>query len=261
MKKPTLDSLGLDLLQTTVGERIRCLALPFATCAGFFLAGSRGWWPAGLACAVLQSYFTYASVSHDLVHRTLRLPVWLNEALLCIIELLSFRSGHAFRATHLHHHQRFPHNDDLEGAAAGMSWPAALLDGLTAQPRLWLWAMRHTSGTTRRWIGGEGIAIVILAGGCLLSPVGTAYLLIMLAGSWIYPFMTSFLPHQTGTDDPLRQTRLFRGRVVALLSWEHLYHLEHHLYPQVPHQRWPQLARRLDPFFAEQGLKPIILWR
>jgi beta-carotene hydroxylase len=73
--------------------------------------------------------------------------------------------------------------------------------------------------------------------------------------------MTSFMPHDASTDDPLRQTRLFRGRVVAWLSWEHLYHLEHHLYPQVPHQRWSELARRLDPYFADQGIKPIILWR
>lgn len=262
MRKPSLESLGLDLLQTTVAERVRCLILPFLTCAGFFAVGQHGWWWAALMCAVIQSYFTYASVSHDLVHCTLRLPVWLNEGLLGGIELMSFRSGHAFRATHLHHHQKFPHEDDLEGAAASMSWLGALVDGLTAQPRLWWWAVKHTSGKNRRWIVGEGAAILLWAAWCLTSPVGTAYLLLILAGSWLYPFMTSFVPHSSaGGHDPLRQTRLFRGRVVALLSCEHLYHLEHHLYPQVPHQRWSQLARRLDPFFAEQGIKPIILWR
>lgn len=41
---------------------------------------------------------------------------------------------------------------------------------------------------------------------------------------------------------------------------EHLYHLEHHLYPQVPHHDWPALARRLDPFFEREQLVPIRLW-
>ena len=261
MKKPSLESLGLDLLETTRGERVRSLALPFLTCAGFFVAATYGWWVVSLACAVLQSFFTYASVSHDLVHRTLRLPGWLNEVLLSLIEGLSFRSGHAFRATHLHHHQRFPQAADLEGAAARMRWWGALLDGLTAQGRLWFWALQHTRGSSRKWIIGEGVGVVLLAIACLLSPVGIFYLVVTVAGSWVYPLMTSFMPHDTSVDDPLRQTRLFRGRVVAWVSWEHLYHLEHHLYPQVPHQRWKELGKRLDPYFSEQGIKPIILWK
>lgn len=261
MKKPSLESLGTDLLRTSVWEKLRCLALPFLTCPGFFIAGAHGWWALALLLAVLQSYFTYASVSHDLVHRTLRLPAGLNEILLCLIELMSFRSGHAFRVTHLHHHRKFPHDDDMEGAAAKMTFWRALLDGVTAQPRLWIWALRHSKGRDRRWLIAEGTGILAWACCCLLSPVGIAYLVITVAGSWVYPLMTSFMPHDASTDDPLRQTRLFRGKVVALLSCEHLYHLEHHLYPQVPHQRWPELARRLDPFFEAQGLKPIILWR
>lgn len=261
MNKPSLSSLGNDLLKTTWWERVRCLTLPFFTCWGFFAFAMKGWWIAALACAVLQSFFTYASTSHDLVHRNLQLPHRLNEVLLSLIEGLSFRSGHAFRRTHLHHHQSFPAADDLEGAAARMSWVGALLDGLTAQARLWLWALQHSHGVERRWIIAEGIGVLLWALICLQTSVGIAYLVCIVAGSWLYPLMTGFMPHDATNEDPLRQTRLFRGRVVAWLSWEHLYHLEHHLYPQVPHQRWPELARRLDPFFANQGIKPIILWR
>ncbi|MGH9971653.1 MAG: fatty acid desaturase [Pyrinomonadaceae bacterium] len=53
---------------------------------------------------------------------------------------------------------------------------------------------------------------------------------------------------------------MYRGKVVSIIALEHTYHLEHHLYPSVPHHNWPQLARRLDPFFQEVGLKPIKLW-
>ena len=63
------------------------------------------------------SFVTYGSISHDLVHRTMGLPRWVNEFFLTIIELLAFRSGHAYRLAHLHHHARFPHEDDIEGAA------------------------------------------------------------------------------------------------------------------------------------------------
>jgi fatty acid desaturase len=40
---------------------------------------------------------------------------------------------------------------------------------------------------------------------------------------------------------------------------EHLYHLEHHLYPKVPHHNWPALGRRLDPYFQAAGVEPIVL--
>ncbi|RYD36918.1 MAG: stearoyl-CoA 9-desaturase [Verrucomicrobiaceae bacterium] len=117
------------------------------------------------------------------------------------------------------------------------------------------------AGGNRRWVIGEGVAVVLWAVWCSRFPVGLAYLLVTVAGSWIHPFMTSFVPHDAGQNHPLRRTRLFRGRVLELLSFGHLYHLEHHLYPQVPHQRWRELARRLDPFLVEQGVKPVILWR
>lgn len=57
----------------------------------------------------------------------------------------------------------------------------------------------------------------------------------------------------------LSQTRLFRGRVASLIAMEHLYHLEHHLYPAVPHHNWRKLADRLDPYFKAAGVRPVVL--
>ena len=135
-RKPGIDELGVDLLSVGKWERLYSLALPFLLIAGFFVAGARGWWPVSIACAMAHSFFTYGSVSHDLVHRTLRLPGWLNETLLFLIETTGFRSGHAYRATHLHHHQRFPHEDDIEGRTARMRLLRTLLEGVVTQPRL-----------------------------------------------------------------------------------------------------------------------------
>jgi beta-carotene hydroxylase len=91
-----------------------------------------------------------------------------------------------------------------------------------------------------------------------IAPV--AYAALMILGSWLFPFITSYIPHDPSGETELRRTRLFRGRILSIVALEHLYHLEHHLYPQVPHDNWPELARRLDPYFARAGLRPVRLF-
>ena len=214
-------------------------------------------------CPVLLSFFTYGSISHDLVHRTLHIPRWLNEWLLCLIELLALRSGHAYRSSHLNHHAKFPSNDDLEGAAAAMTFIQSLIDGVTLQVRIWLHASKLAK-SDRIWIYGEAIAIAaILLGSAFAIPwtiFPAAYCALMIGGSWLFPFVTSYIPHNALGDSELTKTKLFRGNVIRLVAMDHLYHLEHHMYPQVPHHRWPDLAKRLDPFFEEQKIPAIKFW-
>ena len=260
---PSLESLGKDLLVLPAWRRAISLATPFALVAAFFVLASRGLWIGALACPVILSFITYGSVSHDLVHRTLALPRWLNELLLGAIELIGFRSGHAYRFTHLHHHAHFPAADDIEARSARMSLIGALLDGVTLQPRLWIFAMRRAR-RERGWIVGEGIAVGLLLAGAVaavpLTPIPALFAALMIAGSWIFPLVTVFIPHNPLGDSELLQTRLFRGTVLSVIAAEHLYHLEHHLYPQVPHHYWPRLARRLDPHFARLGIEPVKLF-
>ena len=40
-----------------------------------------------------------------------------------------------------------------------------------------------------------------------------------------------------------------------MIALEHLYHLEHHLYPAVPHHHWKKLADRLEPVFEREGVR------
>ena len=259
---PSLDELGRDLLQVSVIRRAVSLVVPFALAALFFVFAMRGLWIPALACPVALSFLTYGSTSHDLVHRTLRLPPWLNEPLLCAMELICLRSGHAYRASHLHHHARFPAEDDLETAAIRLPLAWALLDGLTLQYRLFFFALKKR-GPHHAWVIGEGIAIAVLLTGAAASlawtPLPAIYCSLMIAGSWIFPIVTVLIPHDARGAHEWTQTRLFRGRVLSLLAFEHLYHLEHHLYPQVPHHNWPELGRRLDPHFARLGVRPIKL--
>ena len=257
---PPLRELGTDLTRLTRRQRFTALALPFACCAAYFPLAALGWWPAAVLALVALSFFTYGSTSHDLVHRALGLPRRANELLLCAIELTALRSGHAYRAAHLHHHARYPADDDIEGAAARMSWWRSLIDGLTLQARVWFWAVRR-SGTERRWMIVEGAACVGIAAGAIIlapwTPIPLVYVALMVAGSWVIPLVTSYIPHDPAGADELTQTRAFRGRVASVIALGHLYHLEHHLYPAVPHQNWPELARRLDPHFAREGVKTV----
>jgi len=258
---PSLDALGRDLLIVSKMRLIATLAAPFLLVISFFVLAVRGWWLAALLCTMLLTFLTYGSISHDLVHRNLRLPRWLNEVLLCAIELMTFRCGHAYRIVHLHHHAHFPSTDDIEGSASAMSWWRALLEGVILQQRLLLFAAR--SGRDRAWIMGEASAVMILFAGCVvaipITPIPAIYAALMIAGSWIFPFMTAYVPHLPRGATEIHQTRLFRGKVLDLLALRHLYHLEHHLYPQIPHHNWPEAARRLDPYFARAGLTRITL--
>src|SRR5690606_21175048 len=136
------------------------------------------------------------SISHDLVHGNLGLPRRLNEVLLCVTELLAVRSGHAYRLAHLHHHARFPAEDDIEGAASGMGLGRTILDGLTLQPRVWWWAIGRARGRDRAWVWGEGIACVAIVVASLtlvpLTILPVAYVGLVIAGSWIFPLATSY---------------------------------------------------------------------
>jgi beta-carotene hydroxylase len=79
----------------------------------------------------------------------------------------------------------------------------------------------------------------------------------MISGSWIIPLVTSYAVHTPHGSNELQQTRLFRGKFFSIIAFDHLYHLEHHLYPMVPHKNWPKLAERLDDYFKKQGVKPM----
>ena len=94
---------------------------------------------------------------------------------------------------------------------------------------------------------------------CRATFVPLIYILLITTGVWITPLVTSYIPHDVLGGNELEQTRVFRGRILSILAVEHLYHLEHHLYPSIPHQNWPALARKLDPYFAKVGIKPVRL--
>jgi beta-carotene hydroxylase len=266
LQLPTLRELGRDLLAIPRWRVAFSLASPFVFAAAYFGFASAGWWPAAVSCVVTLSFVTYGSISHDLVHRTLRLSRWWNEFLLTTIELLMLRSGRAYRLAHLNHHARYPDaSDDPEAAAAHGGLFAAIVSGPLFFLRLWLWAVkRYPEHRARLVLEGAVIAGLVMAAivvaVCECSIIPLVYVALAYLGTWIVPLVTAYIPHTPEGENALGQTRRFRGWVARLLAVDHLYHLEHHLYPGVPHHRWPELARRLDSYLDRAGVSAVRLW-
>lgn len=259
---PRLDELGSDLLVTTRRQRLLTLARPFIGLFGYAVAAYfKLWW--FYPVIVFLIFVAVVTVTHDVVHRSLGLSQRQTEWALFLMGLVLMESGHAYRTTHVQHHKYFPADEDQdpEGYPAHLSLFGAIFYGLIFLYRLWWWAFLRN----RQWLGQriwlilEALVpfIVVIVGILLWNavPAFLLYALLALVGSWVYPLLTVYLPHKDYGDTPLSQTHTLRGWIIPLLFLELTYHLEHHLYPQVPSHNLAELARRLDPFFREAGVQ------
>lgn len=262
--RPSIRELGDDLLTLSPVQLGVTLMAPFVFFVSYFLFAFNGYWIPAVLCTMALSFASYGSTSHDLVHENLGINKTLNTILLSLIEWMCFRSGHAYKLSHLYHHKRYPHDDDVEGAAARMTLVRTLLEGVIFQFKIYTWALlKRRDHHYHKLVVIEGIAVIASVAWCVYSISFTyvfiAYMLLMIAGSWIIPLVTSYAVHDPSAPNELTQTRLFRGRFFSMVAFDHLYHLEHHLYPSVPHKNWPKLAHRLDNYFHDQGIRPIEL--
>jgi beta-carotene hydroxylase len=260
---PKLHELGPDLFNVPRWRLVASLVFPFAIAGTFFAAASSGIWVVALGCMVSLTFLTYGSISHDLVHRALGLRPWTNDILLLLVELLMLRSGRAYQLAHLNHHARFPdsHNDPEGRAAHGTFW-GALRSGPFYCTGLWWWALRSHPRHRSRLLLEACLISTMVSGAIFAAMVGWSvvpllYVLLAYLSTWAIPLVTSYIPHTPQGNSSLLQTRRFRGWLVRLIALDHLYHLEHHLYPAVPHHRWRQLADCLDPFL-DQAAVPIV---
>lgn len=257
--KPALDDLGADLLATRRWQRRLALSRPALGIALYVLAAWLGlWWLTPLI--MFGIFVAVVTVTHDVVHRSIGLGPRASEWALFLCGLALLESGHAYRATHLQHHRAFPADpsEDPEGYPAHISLLGAACFGPVFLVRLWWWAYRR--GRQRGWLLLEAAMPVLVIGAGIallpLTPLPLWYAAMAVIGSWVYPLLTVYLPHHDFGDTPLTQTRTLRGRVIPAMFLELTYHLEHHLYPQVPSHHLAELGRRLDPFLAASGVRP-----
>ena len=259
---PPLDSLGDDLLATTPRQRRLALARPFMGVAAYGLAAyAHLWWLTPFL--VFLIFVAVVTVTHDVVHGSLGLSRRQTDWALFATGAVLLESGHAYRATHLRHHRVFPAPDDPEGDPARLTLIGAILCGPFFLPRLWCWAYAQTKtrectttlADRRGRLGAECHRRGRLATGPV-TPAVLLYAALAIVGSWVYPLLTVHLPHRHYGDTPLTQTHTLRGRIIPALFLELTYHLEHHLYPEVPSHNLPELSRRLDGTLRRAGVRP-----
>jgi fatty acid desaturase len=257
---PRLDELGADLLVTTPLQRWIALARPFAGVALYVLTAHFDLWIL-TPLIVFLIFVAVVTVTHDVVHGTLGLTKRQTEWALFLMGAVLMESGHAYRTTHRQHHTTFPGEDDPEGYPAKMSMLGAILYGPIFLARLWCWAFGRNRGRAdqRAWLLVEGaLPTMVIILGILLwtdTPYLLLYAVLAIIGSWVYPLLTVYFPHKDFGDTPLMQTHTLRGHIIPAIFLELTYHLEHHLYPQVPSHHLAELARRLDPFFEQAGVQ------
>ncbi|MFM9872482.1 MAG: fatty acid desaturase family protein [Fimbriimonadaceae bacterium] len=260
---PSMNELGVDLLSTNMWQRWQPVPMPFLYAIGFMVAWH--WSVYWLSFVFLVLVFSACSTStHDVVHRSLGLSPRATEWMLFLMGFPLFESGHSYRSTHLYHHKRFPHDDDLEGEAAHLPMWKVFVSGPTFMARLWLWSWRENANRPieRLWLILEGgLAPGSLMIGWLFMPWTSAvfaYAVTVLASTFLYPLFAIHLPHRH-FEEGVRWTEAWtcRGRWIPKLFLPLAYHLEHHLYPQVPSHNLPELARRLQPWLVRAGVEPI----
>jgi beta-carotene hydroxylase len=133
---PRLSNLGADLLVITSCQCLLACARPFLGLAAYAVSAWLGWWWL-TPPIVFLIFVAVVTVTHDVAHGSLGLGRRQTEWALFVFGAILLESGHAYRLSHLRHHQAFPGPDDPEGDPARMSFWGAVRHGPLFLPRLW----------------------------------------------------------------------------------------------------------------------------
>ena len=263
---PSFSQIRDQLQPLSKLETVSVVFIPLSVFVLYFGLAAFQLYLLAVLCPVYLSFVTYGSCSHDLVHANCGIGRKKSHFWLSVIELCMLRSGTVYRLVHLNHHRLYPDFErDPEGRASYFTLLRTLLEGPIFQMRLCAWAFKNSRQTDRQRILLELLLVLcfLIAGLSVVHiwPWLLVYQILVIMGAWTIPLITSYLVHLPHGEDPLHQTRLYRGWLIRLIALDHLYHLEHHLYPMVSHHRWSQLAEVLNPVFEQAGLAVVALPR
>lgn len=236
-----------DLLPLRWYEIVRELALPLPWLLLALWCAANGHAVASLlATGVL--FMTGLRVTHGAFHHALGLRPRGDDLVLLVLSVVLGGAMHAIEVTHLHHHRRCLHEDDVEGRLAQLPFFRAALESPLYPLRIHVAALRMGTVRQRRWIVCELAAVTVLQLAIwnidALWSARVVVLGLMLANA--SAAMAGIWAVHRGCDGARSLARTQRSRGINLLTAGMFRHLEHHWFPAVPTSRLAALARRID---------------
>ena len=258
MRHPSLASVEWqDLRQLSLSETVYniFLSLPFLLLSWW--SAWQGWW---LLALVATFFFFTAALrqAHDCYHRTLGVEKLATETMLFFLSITMLCSTHAIRHTHLNHHRDPLGDSDVEGNWACLPWYQAILGGCIFSIMIQWFGLTHGSRRNRMLVAFDMLLIfaVIAAAFITTHPVLIYHVLVMILANTMVGFFAVWSVHH-GCDDVV-YARSERHPLINLLTFNLLYHIEHHLFPAVPTNHLPVLAKRLDATAPQWTQQPVI---
>ena len=243
-----------DLQQLTRSQVAYNLILPYSFLLLSWWFASQSWYL--LACAASYLFFAAAfRQAHDGYHHSLGTGKRMTTGLLLLLSMLLMTSLHSIRATHMAHHREPLGDNDIEGSLAKVSWWQALLGGISYRFDIYRQGLRLSSRRNQNlaWLEFSLIALIIMA--ALVLTVFPVDIYSILTQVLMYHLLTMMLANASvgiiavwgvhhDCDETIARTE--RNPLVNLVTFNLLYHVEHHLFPTVPSNHLPELAKRLD---------------
>lgn len=183
--------------------------------------------PALAPFAALGVFMLAFAVTHDAAHGALGMSRRATNVVLAIGGIAIGTSGHALRLMHMRHHAHELAPDDLEGAAARMTFWQALAHAPRLSLALHVAAWRTGHQRTWQLVEYAGLAaFVALAAGPL-----AVYAAVALGMQVLAPWWAGHIPHRSETLIALaRRLAVIGSPTLASLA----HHDLHHRRPKVP---------------------------
>ncbi len=221
------------------------------------------WWSAwhGFLLLALGAWFLFFASSfrqaHDGFHCSLGLGKKATDFLLCLSSGLIISSNHAIRQTHLLHHYKTLDKVDIEAKFYNQAWWQAVIGGISFKIALHKEGYKLANPYERIYILVDfSLIIIMLALAIYGAIIGYNLLLLhvfimFLLNTFVGLMAGWCVHHGCGNADNELIARTERNKLINAITFNQLFHMEHHLFPSVPSNHLPQLAKRLDKVAPE----------
>jgi len=257
-----------DLLHYQTWETLKELLLPLpwlvlALWSSYQSVTDQNQWPFSywILLSIFSSFYFFLTglrVTHNAFHTCLGISRKATDGVMFVLSGLMLGSLHAIQYTHLQHHHHCLGDDDIEGSVAKQGFWEALIKGPLFPFRIHREAIRKANKKTQYWIIAELSMNVIWVTAvwfwfevdALIIALRIHSVLMMIAYGLSAFFAVWTVHHDTKNDkgevDHWDNSRTMRSKWKSVVFYNMFFHIEHHLFPQIPTCHLPELAKRLD---------------